>query len=70
MFADVSERAYTASVYVGFFSDNVISVYLVVAKTKVTPLKTVSIPRFELCVACLLISLLNVVKDALDLKPA
>ena len=58
-FADASTLAYAAVVYVkAVYEDGSVSSELVVAKTKVAPLKTVSIPRLELCGAVLLTELL------------
>ena len=58
-FADASTQAYAAVVYVrAVYPDGTVSSELVVAKTKVAPLKTVSIPRLELCGAELLSELL------------
>ena len=48
-FVDVSENAYGAVVYLRIeYEDDTLSVYQVAAKTKVAPLKAVSIPRLEL----------------------
>ncbi|KMQ87456.1 pao retrotransposon peptidase superfamily, partial [Lasius niger] len=57
-FADASERAYAAVVYlrVNKPTDSP-SVSLVVAKAKVVPLKQVSLPRLELCASALLVKL-------------
>lgn len=44
-----------------------LSVHLVAEKTNVCPLKTIGIPRLRLCIASLLIRLLNTVKPTLDL---
>ena len=66
-FADASTLAYAAVVYVrAVYADGTVSSELVVAKTKVAPLKTVSIPRLELCGAVLLSELLVAVSMALD----
>ncbi|KAL6417012.1 hypothetical protein ACFW04_014722 [Cataglyphis niger] len=54
-FADASERAYAAVVY-SWTEDHQggVSILLISAKTRVAPLKTVSLPRLELCAASLL----------------
>ena len=66
-FADASTLAYAAVVYVrAAYVDGTVSSELVVAKTKVAPLKTVSIPRLELCGAVLLSELLVAVSEALQ----
>ena len=66
-FADASTLAYAAVVYVrATYVDGTVSSELVVAKTKVAPLKTVSIPRLELCGAVLLSELLVAVSKALQ----
>lgn len=59
-FSDASERAYAAAVYVrGEGPTDQHSARLLVAKTKVAPVKPVSIPRLELCGAVLLARLLR-----------
>ena len=66
-FADASTLAYAAVVYArATYVDGTVSSRLVVAKTKVAPLKTVSIPRLELCGAVLLSELLVAVSKALQ----
>ena len=66
-FADASTLAYAAVVYVrAVYEDGTVSSELVVAKTKVAPLKTVSIPRLELCGAVLLTELLVATGAALQ----
>ena len=70
-FSDASEAAYSAVVYVrAKYSDNSISSMLVVAKTKVAPLKRVSITRLELCGAVLLAELLEAAGAALNIPKA
>ena len=48
-FGDASKYAMCASVFSRILYDNVYQMKLVVAKTKVAPLKTQSTPRLELC---------------------
>ncbi|GFV40770.1 uncharacterized protein TNCV_60031, partial [Trichonephila clavipes] len=56
-FADASSLAYAAAIYCRQKHNGKIKVQLLVSKTKVAPVKQVSIPRLELCVlsGCLVI---------------
>lgn len=59
-FSDASQNAYCACVYLRTVSvDSTIYTQLVSAKTKVAPLKSVTIPRLELCGAVLLVRLMK-----------
>ena len=53
-FSDASERAYAAALYIVVPADNRFIAHLVAAKSKVAPVKVVSLPKLELCGATLL----------------
>ena len=62
-YSDASSRAYAAVVYLRIDVGNgEFRVSLLAAKTKVAPVKTVSIPNLELCGAALLVKLIRHVK--------
>ncbi|XP_049877869.1 uncharacterized protein LOC126375069 [Pectinophora gossypiella] len=70
-FSDASNVAYAAVVYVRVIGiDGKITSHLVTAKTKVAPIKQVSVPRLELCGAVLVTKLLMEVAEVLkvDIK--
>ncbi|XP_076247771.1 uncharacterized protein LOC143187438 [Calliopsis andreniformis] len=68
-FCDASNKAYGACVYLRYINASChASVELLLAKSKVAPLKTQTIPRLELCGALLLSNLITIVKDALNIK--
>ena len=63
-FCDASENAYAGVVYLrGEDSEERIYVSLVTAKTKVSPIKRLTIPRLELCGAHLLTQLLSHIRE-------
>ena len=66
-FSDASEAAYAGVVYLRIVdTEGKAHTTLVMSKTKVSPIKRLSIPRLELCGACLLARLLQHVKDTLQ----
>lgn len=66
VFVDASEEAYGAVVYNVTANDNETLSTLVAAKSRVAPLKTVSIPRMELLAAVLGVKLLIAITTALN----
>lgn len=65
-FADASERAYGAVLYVrSINAEGKHAVRLVCLKTRVAPLKKLSLPRLELCAAALLAKLYEVAAKAM-----
>ncbi|XP_072932542.1 uncharacterized protein [Epargyreus clarus] len=68
-FCDASKVAYAAAVYLRVLdSAGKVTVTLVTAKTKVAPVKVVSIPRLELCGAVLLTKLLLEVAQVMNVE--
>ena len=66
-FCDASEDAYAAVVYLkSFYKSGKTHVALVMAKSKVAPIRRQSIPRLELCGAVLLARLLKHLSSVLD----
>ena len=70
-FVDASRLAYAAVSYVRFrHVSGQISVALVTAKARVTPIKSVSIPRLELMAAVLGVRLAETVSEKLEIPPS
>ncbi|GFX62480.1 uncharacterized protein TNCV_413221 [Trichonephila clavipes] len=68
-FADVSEKCYGAVIYCRSQSpDGATTVKLVTSKSRVAPVKSVTMPRLELCAAVLLAKLMKRVETALQMK--
>ena len=65
-FGDASKRAYCAVVYLVTMRNNSVYVKLVASKTRVSPIKELSIPRLELMAARILAQLMNAVRQALE----
>ncbi|XP_018368508.1 PREDICTED: uncharacterized protein LOC108764668 [Trachymyrmex cornetzi] len=67
-FADASERAYGACIYVrSKLSETQYKVNLLCAKSRVAPLKNLSLPRLELCAALLLAQLMHKVLESINI---
>ncbi|KAH9643960.1 hypothetical protein HF086_004221 [Spodoptera exigua] len=70
-FSDASQSAYGACIYIKSVNENNdISVKLLCSKSKVTPLKPMTIPCLELCAALLAARLTKAVCDAIKYKPS
>ncbi|XP_068989249.1 uncharacterized protein [Neodiprion pinetum] len=68
-FADASQSALGAVIYARtYINTHEVHVSMVCAKTKVAPLKKVTIPRLELCAAKLLVRLMRHVEKTLNLE--
>lgn len=65
-FSDSSKLAYAAAVYAKTVSESDTKVCLIQAKTKVGPIKRLTIPRMELCGATLLAKLVDRITSSLD----
>ncbi len=68
-FCDASEVAYSGVVYLrAVDKEGAIRTALVMAKTKVAPIKRLSIPRLELCGGVILAKLLNHLAHTLEIE--
>ncbi|XP_025266336.1 uncharacterized protein LOC112638561 [Camponotus floridanus] len=69
-FADASERGYAAAVYLRVAGSSASISSLLAAKSKVAPIKPVSLPRLELCAAVLVTNLTFHLRKTLGLVSA
>ncbi len=65
-FSDASQKAYCAAIYLAVYTESRCQVHLLTSKTRVTPIKEMSIPRLELTAARILAKLMETVKKALE----
>ena len=61
MFSDASGKAYGAAIYAVLRCDDAKSFHLIASKTRVAPVKSLSLPRLELCAAVHCVNLLETV---------
>ncbi|CAK1603668.1 unnamed protein product [Parnassius mnemosyne] len=67
-FADASVNTYAAVVYLKVINNASIHVMIIASRTKVAPLKQISVPKLELCAAALLTELMSDVVDLLSIR--
>lgn len=67
-FSDASEKAYGACIYIRCVGNGHISSKLLCSKSRVAPLKVISLPRLELCGALLLANLARKVIDSIKIN--
>ncbi|GBP10481.1 hypothetical protein EVAR_70789_1 [Eumeta japonica] len=65
-FADASQRAYGCCIYFRILHQGKIKLSLLIAKSKVAPIKAQSLPRLELCAAVLLSKTWNKIKPKME----
>ncbi|XP_053395609.1 uncharacterized protein LOC128555863 [Mercenaria mercenaria] len=69
MFSDASEQAYGSAVYVKIYdAEGNSKCSLVMGKSRLAPIKSISIPRLELAAAVLAVKLYRLMKQELDLN--
>lgn len=64
-FSDASIQAYAAAVYIRTETNDKVEIKLIAAKTRVSPMKTISLPKLELCGALLLSKLMKQIGQAM-----
>lgn len=70
-FSDASQLAYGACIYMkSIGSDGDVTVKLLCSKSKVAPIRPITMPRLELCAALLAARLCNMVLESLRFKPS
>ena len=67
-FADASKDAYAAVVYARTTDNGIVKTNIIAAKTRVAPIKIVSVPKLELCGATLVTRLLRLIIESIKLK--
>ncbi|XP_063827477.1 uncharacterized protein LOC135076893 [Ostrinia nubilalis] len=66
-FADASTQAYAAVTYLRVVEDDEVHVMMIASRTKVAPLKQISVPKLELCAAALLAELIEDLMEILKI---
>lgn len=67
-FGDASQIAYGACIYIRAVNNEQVSMRLLCSKSRIAPVKSVALPRLELCAAVLLARLLHNVKQSLHIN--
>lgn len=67
-FGDSSEKAYGVAVYIKTIAYNKVNTHLLVAKSRVAPLKKLSLPRLEFCSSLLLAQLVDKILKSINIK--
>lgn len=68
VFCDASEKAYVAIAFLRVESESSVDINLVMARTRVTPLKPMAIPRLELQAALMGARMASTIKKELEIK--
>lgn len=67
-FCDASNKAYAAVVYCRTVNNGIFKVSLLTSKTRVAPIKKISLPNLELCGATLLATLIKKVQESMEIN--